>query len=68
MNRNDCEEFLNEFVTVAVPHIILDRPFFITGILKEVTDRYLKLKIKDGYKQIFIDDILEIRRDNDSDR
>ena len=62
MNRNDCEEFLNETVTVAVPHIILDRPFFITGLLKEVTDRYLKLKISDGYKHIQIDEIIEIRR------
>lgn len=63
MNRDDCREFLNETVTIAVPHIILDRPFFITGLLKEVTDRYLKLKISDGYKHILIDEIIEIRRE-----
>ena len=63
MNRNDCEEFLNETVTVAIPHIILDRPFFVTGLVKEVTDGYIKLQVKDGYKHIQIDEIIEIRRE-----
>ena len=63
MNRNDCEEFLNEKITVAVPHIILDRPFFITGLVKEVTGEYIKLQVKNGYKHVSIDEILEIRRE-----
>jgi len=62
MNRNEIEEFLNEYVTIAIPHLVLDRPFFHTGILTEVGDYYVTIKIKDGYKQICINDITEIRR------
>ena len=62
MNRKDCEEFLNIPVTISVPHLVLDRPFFITGLLLEVNQFDIKLKTKDGYKHILIDDIIEIRR------
>ncbi len=62
LSREDLKEFLNEYVTIAIPHLVLDRPFFHTGILTEVDDYYITIKIKDGYKQISINDILEIRR------
>ena len=63
MNRTDFKEFKNQNVTIAIPHIVLDRPFFITGILLEVNQFDIKIKTKGGYRHIQIDDVIEIRRE-----
>lgn len=62
MERQECLEFLNEYVDVGTPHMFLDRPFFIKGIVLEITEQYLKLKMSDGYKMLPLENIIEIRR------
>ena len=62
MEKKECMECLTDLVDVGTKHLFLDRPFFLKGIVLEITDQYLKLKLSDGYKIIPLEDIIEIRR------
>lgn len=62
ITKNECLEFLNEFVSVGIPHATEPRNFFYSGVLLEVTDYYIKLKTRNGYKEIPYNELKEIRR------
>ena len=56
-----CEPFLGKIVNISVPHYYLDRLFFITGKVLQVNDEHLVIQLKDGVKQIQLDEIIEIK-------
>ncbi len=61
-----CEPFLGKIVNIGIPHHYLDRLFFVTGKLLEVSDDYLIVRKKDGVQQIELRDIIEISLSKDN--
>lgn len=61
IERNDCKEFLGERVGIGVANFITGGIFYYYGTLLEVTENFVKIKMKTGYKQINLADILEIK-------
>ena len=62
MNYDECNEFLGEHVDIGTKHYDFpDRFFYNTGLLKEVTEKFAKLKTRTGYKLIPLIEIFEIR-------
>lgn len=61
IDRNECEEFLNQRVGIGVTNFLNGGVFFHYGHLLEVTDEYAKIRMDVGYKQIRLDEIIEIR-------
>jgi hypothetical protein len=62
IDSNDIYEFLNKKVDIGIPHINYpDHPFFISGIIKEIYDKNLKLQTKKGFRIIQLSEIIEIR-------
>ena len=63
MSMNEVyKEFLNKKVDVGIPHLYKEgKLFFLTGFVFDVKDGALFLKIKDGFRKIPFDDIIEIR-------
>jgi hypothetical protein len=62
IERNECLEFLNKRVGIGVKHLTIpDRLFFYYGKLLKVNYDSVKIKIPEGYKLIFLSDIIEIK-------
>lgn len=61
ITRGECSEFLNKHIGVGIPDFKGNGVFFYYGTLLEVTDQYVKLKMDVGYKQINLDEIIEIK-------
>lgn len=60
--RDEILEFLHKTIDIGIPRFEdNDRLFYYTGVLTEVTQEYIKLKLWDGIKQIPINDVIEIR-------
>ena len=54
--------FLNKAVDVGIPHIFEQgKLFFIKGIVIDVRDDFLVLKITDGIRKIPFADVIEIK-------
>lgn len=62
IESSECEEFLNQRVGVGVSNFLNGGIFFYYGYLMEVTEQYIKLRMDTGYKQINLDEIIEIKR------
>lgn len=59
---SECREFLNERVGVGITNFHNGGLFYYYGELLEVTERYVKIKMDIGYKQINLDEIVEIKK------
>ena len=63
MDRKDFEVFLYQTCDIGVPHLVMPgRLFFLKGIVIEVDDEFLRLKLENGFKLIRLSEIREIRR------
>ena len=62
IDSNECMEFLNHRVGIGVTNFENGGIFYYYGQLLEVTDEYVKIKMDIGYKQIRLDEIIEIKR------
>jgi len=62
IESNECSEFLNERVGVGVNNFLNGGLFYYYGQLLEVTEEYVKIRMSTGYKQIQLDEIIEIKR------
>jgi hypothetical protein len=57
----EIRPFLGEFVDVGVAHrFIPGRLFWFYGKLIQINNDYVKLKIREGFKLVAIDDIQQI--------
>jgi len=61
IESNECKEFLNKRVGVGVTNFENGGVFYYYGTLLEVADQYVKLKMSIGYKQINLEEIIEIK-------
>jgi len=61
IESNECDEFLNQRVGIGVANFENGGIFFYYGQLLEVTNEYAKIKMDTGYKQIPLDEIIEIK-------
>jgi len=61
IESDECNEFLNERVGVGVANFENGGIFYYYGILLEVTTQYVKIKMDIGYKQINLEEIIEIK-------
>lgn len=61
IGKKECLIFLHKYVSVGVPSFNLGRPFYLSGEVIEVTEDYLTVKMPNGYKQIYFEDLVEIR-------
>lgn len=64
LKNEDFDKFIDENVTIGVPHrVISDKLFFYYGKLEAVDTKHAKLNLKDGQgiRLIPISKILEIR-------
>jgi len=59
---SECKEFLNERVGIGTTNFRNGGLFYYYGQLLEVTDQYIKIRMSIGYKQINLDEIVEIKR------
>ena len=64
----EIESFLNQTVSIGVPHLILEgQLFFHYGILKYVDSEEIQIQTKDGFRRIPIKNIVAIRKDSRRD-
>ena len=62
MEREDLLPYTGEFVDIGIPHYIIpDRLFYQKGILEEIFEDEIKLKLDNGVKIIPLNQIKEIR-------
>jgi len=61
IESKECNEFLDQRVGIGVTNFENGGIFYYYGILLEVTDQYVKIKMDIGYKQINLEDIIEIK-------
>lgn len=65
IEKNECTEFLNEHVGIGIKNFYHADGglFYYYGTLLQVTEEYAKLKLDKGlgYKQIDLDEIVEIK-------
>ena len=62
IESSECGEFLDERVAIGVTNFENGGIFYYYGQLLEVTNLYVKLRMDIGYKQISLDEIIEIKR------
>ena len=62
IESKECREFLNQRVGIGVNNFLNGGVFYYYGELLEVTERYVKIRMSIGYKQIPLDEIIEIKR------
>lgn len=67
MNESDNDmnelyaDFLGKMVDVGIPNYNeIGRLFFFTGVILEISDEYIILKIKDGIRKIPVADIIAL--------
>jgi hypothetical protein len=68
MKEEILQEFLNKDVIVGVPHPFEDRPFYFYGLLIDVNITSITLKTRGGYKQLDLEEIIEITPNKRSGR
>ena len=61
ITESECSEFIGKRVAVGVTDFVQGGIFYYYGILLEVTDKYVKIRMDVGYKQIFLKEIIEIK-------
>lgn len=62
IESNECMEFLNQRVGIGVANFRNGGLFYYYGELLEVTNQYVKIKMDTGYKQVNLDEIIEIKK------
>ncbi len=63
IKKKELDKLKGRFLAVGVNHaLISNRLFFYYGILEEVTNKEIKLKLKNGFKIISIDEIRDAHR------
>ena len=68
MKGNLYGNFLGKTVNVGIPNFVRkDRLFFVTGVVLDISDNFLTLKIKDGVRKIPINDVREISINQEED-
>ena len=58
---SECSEFIGKRVAVGVTDFVQGGNFYYYGVLLEVTDEYVKIRMNIGYKQILLSEIIEIK-------
>jgi len=62
IESSECKEFLFRRVGVGLPHLSdSTKIFYYYGTLLSVTTEYVKIKMRNGYKQIPLEEIIEIK-------
>jgi hypothetical protein len=58
----ECNEFKGKYVGIGIQDIhVPGKLFFYYGTLIDIDNKSVKIKLNNGYKQIFLDDIEEIK-------
>lgn len=62
MSENDIyNNFLGQVVNIGIPYYMKEhRLFFITGLVTNIDDKFLVLRVKNGIRKIFFSDIIQI--------
>jgi hypothetical protein len=64
LKKDDLEKFLDEAVSVGVPHSIIEgRLFYYYGKLSNVSEGEIKLETNNGIRLISVEDIIDIHFD-----
>ena len=64
LSKADFEIFLGKTVSVGLQHeIITNRLFFYNGVLTELSDDTLTLRMSNGFKIIPLDQVMDIHLD-----
>jgi len=62
IDSKECSEFRGKYVGVGIKDIhIPGKLFFYYGTLIDIDEKTVKIRLSNGYKQIFLDDIEEIK-------
>ena len=65
LKKEQIELFLGEFVSVGVPHLVVDdKLFFYYGRIIKVDENEVTLQTRSGYKIIPVAQIQDIHRSN----